>query len=84
MDFSQFNKKAKGYECLGPSSVAEAASYANSCNLSLWMNTRYKAPVDNEFLARWQLRHTGILNHLKLRGLKHLASYDALSLLLPL
>ena len=66
MDFSQFNKKAKGYECLGPSSVAEAASYANSCNLSLWMNTRYKAPVDNEFLARWQLRHTGILNHLKL------------------
>ena len=49
MDFSQFNKKAKGYECLGPSSVAEAASYANSCNLSLWMNTRYKAQLITHF-----------------------------------
>ncbi len=66
MDFSQFNRKALGYECLGPSVVAEAASYANSCNLSLWMATRFKAPVDNDFLAKWELRHTAVLNHLKL------------------
>tara|TARA_Y100001978_G_scaffold92088_1_gene82429 strand:+ start:6 stop:728 length:723 start_codon:yes stop_codon:yes gene_type:complete len=66
MEFSHFKKKAKGFECLGPSSVADAASYSNSCNLSLWMNTRYKAPVDHEFLAKWELRHAAVLNHLKL------------------
>ena len=60
MDFSQFNKKAKGYECLGPSSVAEAASYANSCNLSLWMNTRYKAPVEaHSDFESFETKHIG-------------------------
>ena len=66
MNFSKFKRKAKGYECLGPSTVADATAFDNSCNLSLWMNTRFKAPVDHAFLARWQLRHTATLNYLRI------------------
>ena len=58
MDINLFKRKAAGFECLGPSVVAEASTFENSCNLNLWMSTRFKSPPDNESLAKWQLKHT--------------------------
>ena len=64
MHLSLFKKKATGYECLGPSTIADASTFKNSCALNTWIATRYKAAPDNEFLARWQLRHTAVLNQM--------------------
>ncbi len=64
MDFNLFKRKAAGFECLGPSVVAEASTFENSCNLNLWMATRFKSPSDDISLAKWQLKHTAVLNKL--------------------
>ena len=67
MDFNLFKRKARGYECLGPSVVAKAATFENSCDLSLWMATRYKAPRNDTSFSKWQLEHTSVLNKLNTR-----------------
>ena len=67
MDFNLFKRKARGYECLGPSVVAKAATFEYSCDLSLWMATRYKAPRNDTSFSKWQLEHTSVLNKLNTR-----------------
>ena len=64
INLSKYKAKARGYECLGPSTVADASTFENSCPLSTWVATRYKPAPDDEFLARWQLRHTAVLNQM--------------------
>ena len=64
MNFTLYTKKASGYECLGPSTVAEATSFSNSCDLALWTAARYKPPTDDKFLAEWRIKHTAVLNDL--------------------
>tara|TARA_Y100001968_G_C19417738_1_gene749928 strand:- start:815 stop:1552 length:738 start_codon:yes stop_codon:yes gene_type:complete len=64
INLSLFKAKASGYQCLGPSTVADASTFENSCPLSTWVATRYKPAPDNEFLARWQLRHTAVLSQM--------------------
>ena len=54
MDFNLFKRKARGYECLGPSVVAKAATFEYSCDLSLWMATRYKAPRNDTSFSKYQ------------------------------
>jgi len=62
IDLSLFKRKAVGYECLGPSTVADAVTFEHACAASTWVATRYKAKPDDEFIARWQLAHTAVLN----------------------
>ena len=64
MDFSLFTKKAPGYECLGPSTIAEATSFSNTCELACWTALRFKPPTDEKFLAEWRIKHTSVLNAL--------------------
>ena len=67
MDFNLFKPKARGWECLGPSVLAKAATFENSCDLSMWMATRYKANKTDDSFSKWQLEHTSVLNKLNLR-----------------
>ena len=83
MNFSLFTKKASGYECLGPSTVAEATSFSNSCDLALWTAAKYKPPTDDKFLAQWRIKHTAVLNDLAL-NLKNKYPSSELDLELPL
>ena len=66
MDFNLFKPKARGWECLGPSVLAKAATFENSCDLSMWMATRYKANKTDDSFSKWQLEHTSVLNKLNL------------------
>ena len=66
MDFNLFKPKARGWECLGPSVLAKAATFENSCDLSMWMATRYKANKTDDSFSKWQLEHTSVLNNLNL------------------
>tara|TARA_B100000242_G_C43040296_1_gene485265 strand:- start:452 stop:1183 length:732 start_codon:yes stop_codon:yes gene_type:complete len=83
MKFSLFTKKAPGYECLGPSTIAEATSFSNSCDLALWTAARYKPPTDDKFLAEWRIKHTSVLNDLAF-NLKNKFPSSELDLELPL
>ena len=83
MNFTLYTKKASGYECLGPSTVAEATSFSNSCDLALWTAARYKPPTDDKFLAEWRIKHTAVLNDLAF-NLKNRFPSSELDLELPL
>jgi len=62
IDLSNFRPKAIGFECLGPSIVADAVTFDHSCAASTWIATRYKAKPDSEFIARYQLSHIAVLS----------------------
>ena len=66
MDFNLFKPKARGWECLGPSVLAKAATFENSCDLSMWMATRYKSNKNDDSFSKWQLEHTSVLNKLNI------------------